>query len=334
MTRPPVPAGPSASVVIVSYNSKGLLDRCLDSIGANTSVAYEVIVVDNDSPDGSGDWIAENRPEVVLVRAGGNLGFGRANNLGAERATGTYLFFLNPDTELRGPAVDILVAYLETHPGAGACCGSLVDEAGRPAHSHLSYELGLTSTVVTILPLFDRLVYGPSCKCNHTGAPMRVASASGADLLVRADLFRKLGGFDPGFFMYYEDMDLCRRIRGAGWDIVSVPEAVVMHLEARSFGENAGNARLVRLAESRYLYYSRILHRPWQRIALRAAILCSLRMRIAATVFSRETVRDAWRRTYGIERAARFPETVISCNGRTGCEAGDPGNRRGKEQVR
>lgn len=265
------------SIIIVNYNTEKLLDDCLFSIYEKTSeIQFEVIVVDNDSSKGSIDNLIEKYPVAKFHSAGKNLGFGKANNLGASLASGKYLFFLNPDTLLLNNAVSILANYMESHPHTGICGGNMYKKDMSPASSlyntdFLTYEYKIIFNIKRT-PGF-----------NYTHEPQEVLVIVGADLLIRKDIFDKMKGFDPDFFMYFEEVELCYRVRRSGYKIISVPDAEIIHLQGGSAENKSDELNKWSYQEhwySKYLFFektkgllqTRIIHNTY-RIKLNLAIL-------------------------------------------------------------
>lgn len=247
------------SIIIVNYNTIKLLQNCLHSILEKTSgLQYEIIVVDNSSTDGSPEMVKSNFPEVILVENKENMGFGRANNEGARHARGEYLLLLNSDTVLLNNAVWMMYTYSISHPKTGICGGNLYSAAQRPATSFARVMPGLFTEIDSLLGgLFLRLRYGRNLYFNFTGKPMEINGfLSGADMMIRKDLFHSLTGFDPVFFMYYEETELTFRVRKLGRNIVSIPDAKLIHLEGAS--ENIKENAALRSFKSKFLYYKQI----------------------------------------------------------------------------
>jgi N-acetylglucosaminyl-diphospho-decaprenol L-rhamnosyltransferase len=232
--------GPQLSIVIVSYNTSEWLDRCLESVTRETpDTSYEIIVVDNASQDGSPELLRERWPDVRLLAMDDNLGFARGVNLGATHASGQYLLLLNPDTIVHDHALERLVAFAEAHPHHGLYGGRnlTVDGDLEPAScwgapslwSLLCFGLGL-STAFKHVPLFN-----PEAMPGWQRDSVRtVGIISGSLLLVRRDLWERLGGFDERFFMYGEDADLCMRAAALGFSPVITPEATITHAIGQS----------------------------------------------------------------------------------------------------
>ena len=188
-----------ASVIIVSYNSREDLKRCLPSLLPSLGAQDEVIVVDNASSDGSAGWLAQSYPQIHLVNSPDNLGFAGGNNLGAHYANGRYLAFLNPDTVVEPGWLEALIAALESHPEAGLATSKIlllsdperINTCGNDVHIS-----GIT------------LCRGMGLLRQSFSSQEEVSAASGAAFVIRKDVFEALDGFDERFFMYMEDTDL------------------------------------------------------------------------------------------------------------------------------
>ncbi len=241
------------SVIIVNFNTSTLLHRCLHSIKEKTfGVEYEIIVIDNASSDDSVRFVKSNHADVHVIESETNIGFGKANNLGSEQAKGKYLFFLNSDTELLNDAISHLFHFMETHPRCGIAGGNLVNASGDPTHSYRRTLPGPISELYRFIPSLIPIVEGKNWHFNHTRKPMEVGYITGADMMIRRDLFTRLGAFDPDFFMYYEEAELTRRVRNSGQKAYSVPAARILHLKGSSL-EFLSSAKSV-VYRSKYLY--------------------------------------------------------------------------------
>lgn len=227
------------SVLIVSYNTKDLTCSCIQSVKKHTTIPIEIIVVDNNSPDGSAQVIAKEHPDIRLIKSKDNLGFARANNEAAKVATGEYLLLLNPDTLLIDDAIGSIVSFAEQNPKAGIWGGRTLypDNSLNPTSCWRSMSLrsivfqmiGLTS----MLPkseFFNRESYGRW----QRDRVRSVDIVTGCFLLIRRDFWERLGGFDPRYFMYAEEADLCIRATKLGADPMITPEATIVHYESAS----------------------------------------------------------------------------------------------------
>lgn len=231
------------SVIIVSYNTRQLLDDCLKSVTAAQQPAggVEVIVVDNASSDGSQEMVRAVYPDVALLANQENVGFAAANNRGAAAANGRYLLFLNSDTRVEPDALVKPLAYLEEHPAAGAITVKLLYPSGqRDPDNHRGFPTpwnafchftGL-SRVFPHSPRFND--YFQSYRDFSQTHPIDVTA--GSFLMMPADLFHRVGGWDETYFFYGEDIDLSYRIRQTGAEIIYYPHVTVLHYKGASSG--------------------------------------------------------------------------------------------------
>ena len=237
---------PRVSAIVVSYNTRDDLLRCLEALGAQAGVPLETIVVDNASTDGTVDAVRARFPDVHLIANAANLGFSRANNLGLGRARGSFVLVLNSDCEVRPGAVAALCAILEARPEVAIVGPRTVGTDGAP---QVSFGPSLT-------PLAEwrqgRLVRG--VKAGDADALRRARAladheqepdwVSASCFLARRAFLEAIGGFDESFFLYEEDVDLCVRVRAAGGRILYTPEAEVVHHLGRSMDRAPALARL------------------------------------------------------------------------------------------
>lgn len=242
------------SVIIVNYNTSEMVIECIESIHRFTHCTdYEIIIVDNGSLEGQLS-ILKGQKDITLVELSENVGFGRANNAGANLAKGQFLFFLNPDTVLAGEAIDKLFSYMHKNPEAGICGGNLYSEDGSPAHSyHMLYPSILSELDFASGKIFRRICFENNYQFNHTKKPLNVAMITGADLMISKRIWDEVNGFDPAFFMYCEDADLCRRVRQKGYMIICLPVAKIIHREGRSFKDD--EVRCNRILDGRFVYF-------------------------------------------------------------------------------
>ena len=247
------------SVIMINYNTFDLTKDALDSIFAYTQgLAYEIILVDNLSPDGSGEKLRDLFGEkIVYLQSGGNLGTSKAFNLGLKYATGKYVLWLNTDILIKENFIKKLFDYMESDPKCGICGGNVLDFEGKPAHSFrkrfpdLKQERRDRSLICAVCrklfrkPFFDQY--------NYTDRPMKVGYITGADMMIRAELFKTLGGFDEDIFMYAEEVEFTWRVvHRAGMTVISVPDAKICHLEGASF-TNAGKGSHGSFHERRFV---------------------------------------------------------------------------------
>ncbi len=233
-------SGPGLTIVVVTYSPGESLRAFLDSLSGATTRPYDVVLADNGSTDGAPE--AASGPGVELRPTGGNLGYGRAANLGAGAAEGEWLVVANPDVTWSPGALDALLAAGLRWPHAG-CLGPAIrtpeDQLYPSARAFPSLGRGIGHAVFGwIWPA------NPWTRAyrEESGSPVEHATGwlSGSCMLLRRDAFQAVAGFDPSYFMYCEDMDLCRRLAEAGWSSVYVPTAVITHQGGHATSRSAG----------------------------------------------------------------------------------------------
>lgn len=287
----------TADIVIVNWNAGAQLLDCLRSIAAHGGGRVgQVIVVDNGSTDGSADVDVPGLP-LTVIRAGENLGFGRACNMGARQASAPFLLFFNPDAELFDGSLDGALSFMAA-PGServGVAGVRLVDRGGH-VHRHLGrlpgwrsfvgHSLGLTRALrrwfpPIILHEFDHLTSRPA---DHV---------MGAFYLIRRDLFERLGGFDEDFFVYLEDLDLSARVAAAGYETRYLADVAAYHKQGGT-SEQVKAHRLFYALQSNIVYAAKHLPRA-QAIGVTAVTLAVepfSRVARAASHGSAREVRD------------------------------------------
>lgn len=256
-------AGTSVSVIIVSWNVLPLLRRCLASILSQLE-AEQIIVVDNASADGSAEAVVAEFPYVHLVQAGGNLGYPAAVNMGASKANGEYLLILNPDTELQPGALAVMRRMLDRDPSAAVVAPRIICPDGSPQSSRRRFpslrDLFLESTPLQRwlgLSHLLRRFYLAGVPASHAQG---VDWAVGACLLLRRRALVEVGGLDANYFMYSEEVDICRRLAQLGWQVVYEPAAAVLHHEGKS-SEQVPTARFIRFNRAKVVYASKYFGR-------------------------------------------------------------------------
>ncbi|MET7822399.1 glycosyltransferase family 2 protein [Micromonospora zamorensis] len=244
---------PDVSVVIVSYNTRDLTLRCLRELvdSRTPDVRFDITVVDNASLDSSADAIAKRFPEVRLIRLAENVGWGRAVNRGAVVSDGEYLLLLNPDTVPVGHPVTELLTFARRRPAHRVYTGRTLhangtDDGyscwGMPSlWSHFTFATGLST-------LFSRYHWA-----NPEGLPRydrqsvrEVPAVSGCLMLIERDLFYQLGGFDPQFFLYSDDIDLASRVAALGARPILNPDAAVIHVGGASSSSEGQRVKILR----------------------------------------------------------------------------------------
>ncbi|MBL8092750.1 MAG: glycosyltransferase family 2 protein [Anaerolineales bacterium] len=231
-----LPARPDVSVVVLNWNTRDLLAECLRITQACADgLTLELIVVDNASTDDSVALVRRDFPQVRVIESPANVGFAAGNNLGAQQASGRYILLLNTDAFLKPGALGAMAALLDAQPRAGLCGARLLNRDGSFQASHTPFPT--VSREFLILSGLGRLFMGrhyPSRGPEREAGPRPVDYVEGACLLCRPEAYRQVGGLDPGFFMYAEEVDLCMALKRAGWSVWYHPEAEVVHLGGAS----------------------------------------------------------------------------------------------------
>ncbi|MBK7032489.1 MAG: glycosyltransferase [Ignavibacteria bacterium] len=231
---------PDISVLIVNYNVKDYLLQCLRSLQAVLpGVTKEVIVVDNNSQDNSVADLQPLFPDVTWIALPENIGFGKANNRGLEDCNGRYVLFLNPDTIVGHDTLNVMVRYMDNEPSAGIAGCKVLNPDGS---FQVACRRGLPTPWASFCKLFGLQSLFPAsplfARYNLTYKPIdatyEVDALIGAFMVVRTDLVKQQGGFDPAFFMYGEDIDLCYRIQKSGSKVMYVHTTSIVHYKGES----------------------------------------------------------------------------------------------------
>ncbi|MBX9671225.1 MAG: glycosyltransferase [Candidatus Obscuribacterales bacterium] len=229
------------SIIIVSWNTRELLDRCLvtlkEEMDANNNLQVEVFVIDNDSADGSADLVASKHTWANLIRNKENLGFAKANNQALRQTQSDFTLLLNPDTEIRKGALRELIRFLEENPRCGVVAPQLLNTDGSvqrscrafPTFVGMLYELlGLSRLYPAGSEKGSRFREYKMLDWNHDDL-REVDQPEGACLMIRRQVLDEVGLLDEGYFMLFEEVDWCFRVKQKGWQIWFDPEAKVVH---------------------------------------------------------------------------------------------------------
>lgn len=228
------PPTPRVSALIVNWNTREDLARCLDALSGST-LPLEIIVVDNDSADGSADMVAERFPAATLLKMGENLGYAEGNNLAAACATGAFLLFLNPDTVMPADGAEQLVRFLEGHPKAALAAPRLIlpDGGVQASVRGMPDPAAMLAAALRLDAVFPRWASYrlPEFDYGKTQpAPQPMASA----WLVRREAWEDVGPFDPDFPLFFNDVDWCLRAHRKGWETWYVAGVSVQHRHGAS----------------------------------------------------------------------------------------------------
>lgn len=251
-----MPALPHISIIILSWNVRDLLRACLHSLPLYDPT-IEIIVVDAASADGAAEMVRAEFPSVTLIARDENLGYTRGNNVGLKAARGRYLLVLNPDTEIVGEALKQMLAYMDAHPQVGVLGPQLRYPDGAVQSTRRRFPTLATGFFEStwLQPYAARrLLQHYYARDLADDAIAEVDWMVGAALLIRREVYAQVGGLDEGFFMYSEELDWCRRIKAAGWQVVYYPPAQIIHHEAQSSAQVPA-ATHIRFNTSKVRYY-------------------------------------------------------------------------------
>jgi len=299
-------------IVILSWNVRDLLRQCLESVASDRPLsanrpplAAEIIVVDNASSDGSVEMVRAEFPAVRLIANQTNRGYTGGNNDGIAAAVGRYVMILNPDTRVLDDALVAMVAYADAHPDVGVVGPQLLNPDGSVQSSRRRFPTLMTGLFEStwLEPLAPRDVLRRYYVLDQPDdAIQEVDWLFGACFLVRREVIQQVGALDEGFFMYSEEMDWCRRIRQAGWKVVYLPAAQVIHYGGKSSDQVAAQ-RHIYFQTSKVRYFCKhhgALTAGVLRVALLAMYAGQLVLEAAKGVLGhkcalrRERVRAYW----------------------------------------
>ena len=242
------------SIIIVSWNTREYLLRCVGSVFENDGrISREVVVVDNGSRDGSGYEVKKAFPSIHLIENQKNMGFAKAVNQGLQKASGRYILLLNPDARVKGGAIARLVEFMDTHTDAGVAGGQLLNSDGSRQNSIANFPSLATELFNKHLLrwLFPKRFPG---KERHYTEPVEVDSVIGACMMVRRGGLDQVGLLDEDYFLFLEETDWCYRMKKAGWKIYHVPQVEVFHFQGRSAETDKKRSR-VEYFRSRYHFF-------------------------------------------------------------------------------
>lgn len=242
------------SIIYVNYNTADQVIASVESVRQNTKgVDYEIIVADNNSQNDDNLQKLVDDETIKVVKLDDNYGFGKANNAGEKECTGEYIFLLNPDTICHDNSIKTLLDKIKADQTIGVISPNIINADFKPAHSFRQAGDGImTELNFALFGIPYKIVYGNNFEYNHTGRQMDVAYTCGAAMLMKKETFDKVGGFDEDFFMYYEDQDLCNRIKKTGLRIVNEPGASIQHLEGASISVNSKRENFIIQSRKKY----------------------------------------------------------------------------------
>lgn len=328
-----ISCGMDLSIIIVNWNSVGYLRNCLRSIyGQNRGLVFEIIVVDNASYDGCGEFLEREFPSVKFIQSAENVGFSRANNLGAQYAAGRVLLFLNPDTEIVGSAIELMFSQLSALPDAGAMGCKLI----RPDLSLQMSSIRRYPTILNQALAFDSLMrIFPMWKLwgmmplFNTGNPIEAVEViPGACIMVKKKIFEEAGRFSTDYFMYGEDVDLSYKINKADYKIYYVGAAkIIHHGGGSSKTKKENNFSDVLIRESRLKFFEKnrggsyaAVYRISTVVVSAICLLCIAVLMPSVLLYKESSLSSAFRKwksifrwSVGLEKWAR----ELTCNGKS-----------------
>lgn len=288
---------PKIDVIVINWNAGQQLKQCVDSVYAFSSATNtQIIIIDNGSTDNSTDCI-EPSSSATVIRAGANLGFGKACNLGAQLGSSEYLLFLNPDAALYADTLSKAITFMQSPSNArvGICGVQLKNESGYVARSctRFPHALSFVAHALGLDRFFPQLGHFMT-EWSHDRTRM-VAHVIGAFFLVRRSLFEELGGFDERFFVYLEDLDFSLRAHMAGWKTVYLADAQAFHAGGGTSNQVKAR-RLFYSLRSRLLYANKHFSTGETGIVLLATLLVEPFSRTAYAVLrgSWASIEETW----------------------------------------
>jgi len=274
------------SIIIVSWNVREHLERCLGSIyaGPIEGITLETWVVDNASRDGSIEMVREIFPQVKVIPNQVNLGFTRANNQAIGESQGRYILLLNPDAQVMAGALEAMVAHMETHPRLAALGPRLLNPDGSVQSSRRRFPT-LATGFLESTPLQQWFPHSRTMRRYYLedrsdDEEQRVDWVTGACIMLRRQALEEVGLLDENFFMYSEELDWCYRAKAVGWEVGYLPNAQVIHYGGRSSAQEVP-ARHIHFQQSKLTFF-RKHHGRWQAELLRSFLMGSYALQLVA----------------------------------------------------
>lgn len=255
------------TIIIISFNTRDMTKNCIESVLSHTrNIEFEIIVVDNNSNDGSQQMLKNDFPQIQFIENQNNVGYAKANNQAIEISKGDKILLLNSDTLISDDSIKKMAALLDKNPSVGIVGSKLLNEDGTyqlscgifpSLWSEFSSKMML-NRLFKKSRIFNAHKYGFWDYSNTK----EVDWVTGAFLMVRKDAIDIAGGLDENFFMFYEDVDFCKRVKSAGWKIFFYPEASIIHLWGGSWKKVRKKIILANCKST--LYFYRKHHQMWQ----------------------------------------------------------------------
>ncbi len=307
------------SIIIVNWNVKELLKKCLKSIfGTLVNLDFEVIVVDNNSSDGSVNMIKKKFPAVKLIINNKNVGFSKANNQAIKKSNSPYTLLLNPDTIIHLDALEILANFLDEHKDVAVVGPKVLNEDGSIQHEcarHFPTPLSEFFVLTGLYKKFPKNKWFGYYLMNywdHNDA-REVDCISGSCMMIRKDILDKIGLLDEKFFMYGEDVDLCYRIKQVDYKIWYLPEATITHFAGKSSEKNA-NYMLYESCKSMEFFFKKNCGKKFTREYRIAVVIAILPIFLAASILFFINYRDKSRWSHILKKSKSLLLWALNLN--------------------
>ncbi len=255
------------SVITVTWNSKDLIGTQIESVRAGCKhISYEEIIIDNASSDHTAQYIKEKYPFITVIANNENKGFGTGNNQGVQIAKGDYLLFLNPDMRVEPESLDRILEWMKQHPDVGIVSPKLVDEHGALNEDAIPRRFPRLWEQVALLlklpHLFPSIMDGYLMKRFDADKEQEVDSVRGSFMLMRRDIVKKLGwAWDPRYYIWYEDVDICREAKRLGYKVVHTPIITCVDYIGQSFKKRDTLWKQKNFTKSMLVYFKK--WEPW-----------------------------------------------------------------------
>ena len=277
-----IDASMKLSIIIVNWNVKNLLKGCLNSIYYDSSYQdFEIILVDNDSNDGSAEMIKEEFPQVRLIENRVNVGFGKACNQGIKIAGGDYIFILNPDTLVKPHTLKNTISFMESNPtvGIGGCYVYCLDSTPQTSFYKFPTLLSYFSRMLSLFRILPRNKLTQKFFWEYTdnNIARSVDRVLGGAMVLRKEMVKQMVGFDEAYFLYAEELDLCYRAKLRGWEVAAIPHTEIIHYHQQSTSKNI-KAATFHIYRSDFLFFKKF-YPTYQIILLRYMQFCAIILR-------------------------------------------------------
>lgn len=264
------------SIIIVNWNSKDYLQKCIASIlDSKIEATYEIVVIDGGSFDGSGEMLRQCYPQVKFIQSEINVGFAKANNIAFKASSGSYVLFLNPDTQVVVPAIDILFEQMQKLLKVGAIGCKLLNADGSIQTSCIQSFPTILNQLLNsefLRALFPKSrLWGMELLFSATNEPAEADMLSGACIMMRRETFKQVGCFSEEYFMYAEDVDLCYKVKQAGYRNYYVPNAKIFHFGGGSSQQKPSDFSVVMMRDSTWRFLRKTrgeLYGSWYRCSM------------------------------------------------------------------